>query len=120
MLWIGAPDTVVLKTSALGFAGAPEADRLRWINAFRRLLDGLDSPIQVVIESEPGAEAEIPKPHRVPIDPRDWRGADISFVDQVARSPSAHRCTVILVTAEAQASRLSAAIREIGIGSTSS
>jgi len=44
----------------------------------------------------------------------------MSFIDQVARSPSAHRCTVMLVTAEAQASRLSAAIREIGIGSTSS
>src|SRR4029077_21137521 len=58
LLWKSRDDTAVIAASDLGFAGAPEADRLRWLNGFRRLLDGLDSPLQVVISAEPGTQPE--------------------------------------------------------------
>jgi len=45
IIWGGKSDAVVVRTGPIGFAGAAEGDRLRWINSFRRLLDGLDSPI---------------------------------------------------------------------------
>jgi hypothetical protein len=120
ILWDGSSDAVVINTGPLGFAGAPEADRARWITAFRRLLDGLDAPVQVVIDIEPGSEPDEAGTPALPPDGTDTRGADMRFVDQIARSQSAHRCTVSLVTAEAQAPRLEAALREIGISSSTS
>jgi hypothetical protein len=110
---------VVYRTIPIGFAGALEADRVRWINAFRRLLDGLDAPLQVVVEVEPGAESEKPDALHAP-DMNATRGADISFAEQLNRSPAAHRTTVSLVTVEAQASRLAPPLREIGIDFTTS
>jgi conjugal transfer ATP-binding protein TraC len=119
VLWDGATDAVVFRSGALGFAGASEPDRVRWINAFRRLLDGLDAPMQVVIDVEPGAGSE-PDPYRLSVDLNDTRSADIWFADQVARSPGAHRCTVSIATAAPEASRLEAALREMGVTYTSS
>ena len=115
VLWNGTTDAVVIRTGSLGFAGAPDADRVRWINAFRRLLDGLDAPLQVVIDVEPGAEEEAHDASARPIDLDDSRSADVLFVDQISRSPTAHRCAVSLVTTEASASRLEPALREMGI-----
>src|SRR2546430_11418567 len=54
LLWRCRDDTAVITAGELGFAGAPEPDRLRWLNGFRRLLDGLDSALQVVISANPG------------------------------------------------------------------
>lgn len=115
VLWNGTTDAVVIRTGSVGFAGAPDADRVRWINAFRRLLDGLDAPLQVVIDVEPGAEEEAHDASARPIDLDDSRSADVLFVDQISRSPTAHRCAVSLVTTEASASRLEPALREMGI-----
>src|ERR1700694_2211149 len=117
VLWNGTTDAFVIKSGSLGFAGAPEADRVRWINAFGRLLDGLDAPMQVVIAVEPGGEQMIDQFVR-PIDLDDTRSADTAFVDQISRSSTAHRCSVSLVTAEAQASRLEPPLREMAIGIT--
>ena len=115
ILWDGAIDAVLLSTSSLGFAGAPEDDRARWIYAFRRLLDGLDAPLQVVIEVEPGVGPEKLGTAVLPLDLTDTRSADLGFVDQVSRSPAANRWAVSFVTAEPQASRLAPALREMGI-----
>jgi hypothetical protein len=120
ILWDGNSDAVVINTGPLGFAGASEADRVRWITAFRRLLDGLDSPMQVVIDIEPGSGPDEADTSELPLDGKDTRSADMGFVDQIARSPAAHRCAVSLVTAEAQARRLEPALREIGISFTTS
>jgi hypothetical protein len=120
VVWDGATDAIVLRCDTLGFAGAAEADRIRWVNAFRRLLDGLDAPMQVVIEVEPGAGPESADAHRLQIDMCDTRSADMGFVDQLERSPTARRCFVSFVTAEAQASRLAAALREMGVTFTTS
>jgi hypothetical protein len=42
VLWGATPEVAQLLTQPLGFDGAPEADRIRWLNGFRRLLDDLD------------------------------------------------------------------------------
>ena len=113
-LWKGGPGTAVIKTGSLGFAGAAEGDRSRWINSFRRLLDGLDGPLQVLTEVIPGAGHADPD-HTSPVDFDDMRAADMSFVDQVARTPSAHRFETSLVTSEVNAQHLEPALREIGV-----
>jgi hypothetical protein len=104
----------VIKTGSLGFAGAADGDRARWINSFRRLLDGLDGPLQVVIEVVPGAGS--PDHTRAsPVDFDDMRGADMCFVDQLAQSPTAHRIETSLIASEADARRLEPALQEIGV-----
>jgi conjugal transfer ATP-binding protein TraC len=119
-LWDGVTDAVVIRTGSLGFSDATDADRVRWIGTFRRLLDGLDAPLQVAIEIEPGSGQEGPQLPAFPIDLRETRNADLAYVDQIAQSPGAHRCDVSLVTGEAQASRLEPALRELGIRFTRS
>jgi len=103
-----------IKAGSLGFAGAADSDRTRWMNSFRHLLDGLDSPIQVLIEAIPGSGTQS-SAHPSPIDFDEMRGADLAFVDQVSQSPSAHRFETRLITSEAQSKRLEAALREIDV-----
>src|ERR1700730_3911556 len=119
VLWNGTADAVVIKSGSLGFAGAPEADRVRWISAFRRLLDGLHAPLQVVIDVEPGTDDEVHDASVLPVDLDDTRNADLLFVDEISRSSTAQRCAVSLVTDQAPASRLDPALRETGISVTS-
>jgi hypothetical protein len=114
-LWNGATDAVVITTGALGFAGASEADRARLINAFRRLLDGLDGRLQVLIEVEPGSGAAPVGDGPYPVDFDGMRNADIWFADQIACAPSAHRRSVSMMTAGRQVPRLESALREMGI-----
>jgi hypothetical protein len=115
LLWNGDTDVVVITTGALGFAGASEADRARLINAFRRLLDGLDARLQVLIEVQPGAGAAPAGDGPAPADFDGMRSADQWFADQVARSPAAHRRLVSMVTTGRQVPRLESALREMGI-----
>lgn len=113
-LFKGAPDVAVIRTGTLGFAGAAEGDRLRWVNSFRRLLDGLDGPLQVLIEVVPGVgSASSGQP--MPVDFDDMRGADMCFVDRVALSSSAHRFETSLITSTAHAKRLEPALHELGV-----
>ena len=114
-LWKGASGIVVIKTGSLGFAGAELGDRARWINSFRRLLDGLDRPLQVVIDAVPGPGTATQGLQQSPTDFDDMRGADMSFVDNVACSHTAHRHQTTLVTSEAHAARLEPALRELGV-----
>src|SRR5207302_2837435 len=53
-LWTGGESVAVVTTEALGFADGSDSDRTRWLHAFRRMLDGLDTQLQVVIEVDPG------------------------------------------------------------------
>ena len=115
ILWDGHTDNVVIRTGSLGFSGAPEADRVRWINSFRRLLDSLDAPLQVVIEKSPGTGLHVPDLAEHAPGMVETRSADLGFVDQISESQDAHRCEVSLVTTEAQAARLGSGLREMGI-----
>jgi hypothetical protein len=111
---------VVTRTCSLGFSGAPEGDRVRWITSFRRLLDALDAPMQVVIDVEPGTNSDEPDRHAQPNGMIEARSADIGFVERIIRAPTAHRCSVLLVCTEAQAARMEPVLREMGIASTTS
>jgi hypothetical protein len=115
VLWTGDTEVVVLRTGALGFAGATDADQARCLNGFRRLLDGLDAPLQVLIEIEPGPSSEPMAGSPVPIDFDDMRSADMWFVDELVQSQSAHRHLTSLITTRNQAPRVEAALREIGV-----
>jgi len=110
-----APGLTILETSPIGFAGAAEDDRRRWLISFRRMLDGLDAPLQVVIDVVPGPDHETNTSHPVPRDLDDMRGADIEFAVAVRRSSTAHSTTTRLVIAEKYAARIQAALTEIGI-----
>ncbi|HXN90645.1 MAG TPA: hypothetical protein VN906_04085 [Candidatus Sulfotelmatobacter sp.] len=113
--WGGADDVAIIATGALGFAGAAEDDRRRWLNAFRRLLDGLDAPLQVVIDVQPGCGDSAPASGAIAPDLDDMRGADMCFVEQLRRSPTAHRFSTSLATLEKHAARLEAGLQEMGI-----
>ena len=115
ILWKGASGVMVIKTGSLGFAGAELGDRARWINSFRRLLDGLERPLQVLIQAVPGPGATSVEQQLTPTDFDDMRGADMSFVDDMASSPAAHRYETTLVTSESQATRLEPALKELGL-----
>jgi hypothetical protein len=115
VLWDGARDAMVIETGAVGFAGAAEDDRRGWVNAFRRLLDGLDAPLQAIIRVQQGCDSDEDTNGLMPVDFNGMRGADVAFVDRIVRSPSAHRFSTTLVTTEGQAARLQSALREMGI-----
>jgi hypothetical protein len=114
VLWKGPLAMTLIKTGSLGFSGAADSDRMRWINSFRHLLDGLDGPMQVLIEAIPGSGTES-SAHASPIDFDEMRGADLAFVDHLAQSPSSQRFETSLITSEAQAKRLELALREIDV-----
>ena len=115
VLFKGTDDIAAIRTGSLGFAGAAEGERLRWTNSFRRLLDGLDGPLQVLIEVVPGAGSTSSN-QASPIDFDDMRGADVCFADRLAQSPSAHRFETSLITSRAYATRLEPALHDLGIG----
>jgi len=115
-LWTGGESVAVVTTEALGFADGSDSDRTRWLHAFRRMLDGLDTQLQVVIEVDPGPNEAI---ETAPPHPRDFdemRGNDLWFADQLAQLRAACRRTVTFVIASAHSARLEAALREIGVG----
>jgi len=113
--WDGADDVAILATAPLGFAGSAEDDRRRWLNAFRRLLDGPDAPLQVVIDVQPGCGDSASNNSAMPSDLEDMRGTDMSFVEELRRSPAAHRFTTFVVTGDKHAARLEAGLQEMGI-----
>ena len=115
IVWDGATDAVVVATGSIGFAAAVEEDRARWVNGFRRLLDGLDAPLQVVIEVEPGTDEGGPATASFPSCLEDLRGADVSFIEDLARAPAAHRFRTLLVTPARQARRVEAVLYEMGV-----
>ena len=113
--WRGSPELVITSTGTIGFAGASEDDRQRWLNAFRRLLDGLDAPLQAVIEVQPGSDEVHPQTGAVPSGFDDMRGADLGFAEDVRRSISSHRVTTSLITEARTAPRVQTALSEMGI-----
>ena len=115
LLWKSRDDTAVIAAGDLGFAGAPEADRLRWLNGFRRLLDGLDSPLQVVISAEPGTQPDAVEAHPVPLDFDEMRAADVWFADRIGNLETTSRRSVALATDRFHSARLESALRDLGV-----
>ncbi len=114
--WRGAGELALVETLPLGFDGASEEDRHRWMGAFRRLLDALDSPLQVVVDVRPGADAESLEQAVMPASRQGMRGADMAFVADIRRSRSSHRVSTTFVIDKGHAGRLEAALSEVGVG----
>jgi Helicase HerA, central domain len=114
---VWAPDdaTAVIATLPIGFAGAAEDDRLKWLNGFRRLIDGLDTPLQVVIDVEPGPDEDATEQDQMPADFAAMRGADLAFAHAVVRSTSAHSVTTTFAIARSHAVRMQSALTDMGI-----
>ncbi len=117
--WRGDPRLKAVVTSPVAFAGAAEEDRRRWLVGFRRLLDGLDMPLQVLIEVMPGAEDDDQvAAGRLPSRHSGMRGADLAFVDQVRNARTARATRTTLVAHDRQRERVLTALGEMGIGVT--
>ena len=114
LLWKEPSGMKVIATGSIGFAGAAEIDRTRWINSFRRFLDGLDSSLQVLIDVTPGPGTET-STQAAPVDFDDMRGSDIAFVDHIAQLSTAHRFETSFITSELQAKRVEPLLHEIGV-----
>src|SRR5712692_2068897 len=112
-----ASGATVIDCGAIGFRDAPEADRQRWFQGFRRLLDGLDGPLQVVLESRPGGQAEpdLVQAGEFPTTRADMRAADLAFAAAVGASASSHRRHVQIVAGQGSAAKLESGLRELGI-----
>jgi conjugal transfer ATP-binding protein TraC len=111
----GAKDVAVIQAGQLGFSGAAEADQARWLHAFRRLLDGLDSPLQVLVESRPGSGGLVANAPATPHDFDEMRFADMAFVEQLDSSTDAHKLCTSLICGRPQAVRVESVLREMGI-----
>jgi len=116
MLWKSRAEMAVIRTTELGVADASEADRSRWLQGFRRLLDGLETPLQVAIEITPGPNPSIDESLPAPRDFDEMRGADLWFADQISQLRSAGKRSVSFAVGRAHAPRILSALREIGVG----
>jgi hypothetical protein len=115
-LWKCPEDIAVIAAGDLGFAGASEPDQLRWMSGFRRLLDGLDSPLQVVISVEPGTQRDVSEaPPPVPRDFDDMRAADVWFADRIGDLETTSRRSVTFATNRLDVRRLGSALRDLGV-----
>jgi Melibiase/Helicase HerA, central domain len=107
----------VFECGAIGYLDAAEDDRRRWIAGFRALLDGLDAPLQVLVDFVPGTTAGAPAavaPAALP--PPDRRRAhDLAFARSLRDAREAQRREVRLVTTPAAAGGLERDLRAAGV-----
>src|SRR5438093_3794349 len=115
LLWECRDHAAVIAVGELVFGGAPEADHLRWLNGFRRLLDGLDSALQVVISTDPGTQPDTAEAHPVPRDFDEMRSADVWFADRIGNLETTSRRSVTFATNRLHSARLESALRDIGV-----
>jgi Helicase HerA, central domain len=117
---VGQPAAGVLATGSIGFLDAAEDDRRRWVVGFRRLLDGLDAPLQVLVDFVPGtggaggtAGASVP-PGGMPAS-ADRRRRDVEFAGEIRGSATAQRRDVTLATPLPAAGALERALRDLAV-----
>jgi hypothetical protein len=113
---LGRP-CAVIATGSLGYLDAAEDDRRRWVAGFRALLDGLDAPIQVLMQFVPGdrrASHDLTPPSGVPVSPLR-RQLDLAFAQAIGESRSAQRREVYFVTAQGASANLTRALSDMGV-----
>ena len=110
-----ATRVAVLETDPISFAGAAEEERHKLLAGFRRLVDGLDAPLQVVIDVEPGRQDDLDGAPVSPSDFDDMRAADLAFADEIRRRRDSHEVRTSLITSATSAARLARALTEMGI-----
>jgi hypothetical protein len=116
---LGAPPgpVSVLACGAIGYVDAAEDDCRHWIAGFRSLLDGLDAPVQVLVDFVPGSArpAAGGRPAAGSPPPSRRRAADLAFVRALRDSPAALRRDVRFATSPAAAGGLEHALRAMGV-----
>ena len=112
-----AAGVAIVATGSVGYLDAAEEDRRRWTAGFRRLLDGLEFPIQVLVVCTPGDRAgdDLPDLGEALPAPEERRAMDLAFAEGLRTSPSAQRREVWLVTREEAAAGLERALRGMGV-----
>lgn len=102
---------VVLAVAPLGYSGASDDDQQRWVDAFRRLLDGLDAPLQIVLRSQPGSAS------RVDLAPgAGRRGEELRFLADLDSSPDSLHRSVQMVCERGAAPSLRRALQDLDVG----
>jgi Helicase HerA, central domain len=124
---VGRPPAGVLATGAIGFLDAAEADRRRWVAGFRALLDGLDAPLQVLVDFVPGTGATGGRPGAGPgarreeaaaaglPAPADRRRHDVAFACEIRDSPAAQRRDVTFATPLPAVQALARGLRDLAV-----
>jgi hypothetical protein len=121
------PADALLETGSLGYLDAAPEDRRRWVAGFRALLDGLDGPLQVLVDLIPGRPGAAPAapppappsttppavPHLPPLERR--RQADVEFAHHLRGTPPAQRRLVRFATTAAAADPLARALGLMGV-----
>jgi hypothetical protein len=106
-------DVAVVATGSLGFLGAAEDDRRRWMHGFRALLDGIDTRLQVVIDFGGGppapAGSDLPRPASA------RRALDLAFASGLRTSEEAQRREVSFVVPTPEVERLERALTDLGV-----
>jgi hypothetical protein len=113
--WSADAALAVIETGSIGFAGAAEDDRRRWLNSFRRIVDGLDGPLQVVITVTPGPDEQTDAAASFPATFDDMRGADLAFAHDIRQSTASHRFSTSLITHHRHAAGLTSVLAEMGV-----
>lgn len=103
---------VVLGVSPLGYAGASDEDQGRWADGFRRLLDALDHPLQIVIRSQPGSGGAVE-----PAAAETRRERDLRFLAELDSAPDSMRRSIALATPAAGEASLRRALADLGVSS---
>jgi hypothetical protein len=113
---LGRPPAGVVATGSVGYVDAAEDDRQRWIAGFRALLDGLDTPLQVLIDFVPGSgtgsardvDSTLPAP-------ADWRGRDLAYAQAIRDSTAARRRDVHFATPLPALDGVERALRDLAL-----
>lgn len=103
----------VLAVTPLGYSGASDEDQQRWVDAFRRLLDGLDSPLQIVIRSQPGSPGLA---NSLAVEGR--RGDELRFLAELDSSPEAMHRSISVVTDLAAVASVRRALGELDVSAS--
>jgi hypothetical protein len=108
--WSAPPGQLaVIGTGPLGYLGAADEDRTRWLGGFRRLLDGVQEPLQVVMSFRPGAGTHKQESAQI------GRAADLQFAQELGAEPTAQQRGVCLVVAPTVAQLVCEALRQLGV-----
>lgn len=113
--WTPDDSLTVIDTGTVGFAGAADDDRQRWLGSFRRLIDALDAPFQVVISVVPGPDDASSQGGTFPSSFDAMRAADLACADQIRTAVASHHFSTALIAPDKHISRLTSALTEMGI-----
>jgi hypothetical protein len=108
----------VVTTGSLGYLDAAEEDKRRWVSGFRSLLDGLDAPLQVLVDLTPGRISTAvpdPAPDLGPPQPARRRALDLAFAQALRESQPAQRRDVRLAVPPSSAEALARALAQMGV-----